>query len=233
MNPLVQLGIIACVAFACVLWKPTARISKYLTTLFHEVGHAFVALILGGRIQHIKIQPNGSGVTSTAHAVNLKYKIVRILELLAGYSFPVNTGVILVGLGFIGVDPLYMLAFVGLVAGFTLLFIRNFFGLLVVFSYAAFAFAGYIARDIVPVNYTIAFIAFILIFGGIKDIKDVTWINFSSQYNPDNKNDFNFLRDETFIPARIWNIGFILSEIVIITLTTILFLNYHDIMVQS
>ena len=228
MNPFVQLGIIGCVALACILWKPSAKIFKYLTTLFHEVGHACVALLLGGHIQHIKIQPNGSGVTSTAHAITLKYKIVRILELLAGYSFPVNTGVVLLGLGIIGVDPLFMLVFVGLVAGFTLLFIRNFFGLLVVFSYAVIAFAGYFFRDVIPVNYTISFLAFILIFGGIKDIQNVTKMTFSNQ---NDKNDFHFLRDETLIPARIWNIGFIISEVIVIALFLFLFSNYHD-MVQ-
>lgn len=228
MNPLIQLGIFACIAFACIIWPPTARLSKYLTTLFHEVGHACVALILGGRIQHIKIQPNGSGVTSTAHVITLKYKIVRILELLAGYSFPVNTGIVLLGLSIIGVDPLFMLAFIGLVAGFTLLFIRNFFGLLVVFSYAAITFMGYLLRDSIPVDYVISFMALILIFGGVKDIRDVTMMTFSNQNDKDNKNDFHFLRDETFIPARIWNVVFILSEILVAALIIFLFFNYHD-----
>jgi len=229
MAPLAQVGLIALLALGLALWRPSTKLLKYLMTLFHEVGHAAIALLLGGRIQHIKIQPDGSGVTSTAHTISLRYKLVRIVELLAGYSFPLNIGVILLGLGLIGVDPIFMLGFTALVSLFTLLFVRNLFGLLVVLVYSALPITAYVLKDAIPINYTISLIAFLLIFGGVRDIKDATRMTFSRQNNKDNNNnDFHLLRDETLVPAKIWNVGFILCEAITVASIVFLFFNYQN-----
>ena len=226
MDTALILGISAIVALAITLWRPSSKAVKYLTTLFHEVGHAVVALILGGHIQRIRIEADGSGATGTAHAIRLRYKLVRIIELLAGYSFPVNVGTALIMFSWIGVEPLYLLIFTGLVALFALIFIRNLFGLLVIVIYASLIGASFLLQGIIPISYPMAVIGFLLFFVGIKDIKNVTSMNLQKMRNPENKNDFQLLKDETFIPALVWNILFIIGQAAAI-LGIVFLINYY------
>lgn len=95
----VTLGIIAVyVVVIALLWNlPVVRWSlwpfKMLTIAFHEFGHAFMAVLTGGRVKSISLDPREGGVT---HMVGGK----SALTLPAGYLGSSLIGALLIFCGF-------------------------------------------------------------------------------------------------------------------------------------
>jgi hypothetical protein len=66
---------------------PLHLFGRYLVTLVHELGHAFVAGVLGGRPQHITVSLNTSGLAYSNPPENWgRFRI--LLVCLAGYLAP-------------------------------------------------------------------------------------------------------------------------------------------------
>lgn len=198
-----------------VLYTPVlSRLSQYISTLFHEAGHAISALFLGGKVQGIRLEANGSGLTTSGHVIGLGFFPTRVAVLLSGYSFPVNIGITVLTLVFLKVESLYILIFFAIVGGLTLLFIRNFVGLLITFTYLGLIALAFLGQDLIPLNYSISFLGGILLVNGVKDIIGITRLTFrTKQRSEEIANDFTYLRDITFISPRIWNILYIISQI--------------------
>ena len=71
----------------CISGTPLHLFGRYLITLVHELGHAFVAGVLGGRPQHIKISLDTSGVAYSNPPSN--WGRVRVfLVCVSGYLAP-------------------------------------------------------------------------------------------------------------------------------------------------
>lgn len=78
------------IAVAAIVFSP--RVNTYsgiLVTVFHEAGHALSALLIGGRLQGIRIHLDHSGTTTSAAPDNL---LARLWTGWWGYPFPALVG---------------------------------------------------------------------------------------------------------------------------------------------
>lgn len=72
-NMILILGIIALTAF--LAFSSTQRYTGYVTTVYHEAGHALAALTTGGLVKGIKIRKDQSGETGTLTSRFLPFNI--------------------------------------------------------------------------------------------------------------------------------------------------------------
>ena len=115
-------------ALAAMLIPSAWRQTSHLVTLVHEAGHAFVAVLTGRRLRAIKLHSDTSGLTVTKGRTR---GITMIATAAAGYLAPSVFGLIIVAL--IAYDRTLWSLYIALVGlGFLLLWIRNWFGLLLI-----------------------------------------------------------------------------------------------------
>lgn len=115
-------------ALAAVFIPSAWRITSHLVTLVHEAGHAFVAVLTGRRLRAIKLHSDTSGLTVTKGRTR---GITMIASAAAGYLAPSAFGLIIVAL--IAYDRTMWSLYIALAGlGFLLLWIRNWFGLLLI-----------------------------------------------------------------------------------------------------
>lgn len=126
-DPAVVLGAGA-VALALVLWRGSWPRVRLLVTVVHEAGHALVALLVGRRLQGIRLHSDTSGVTVSRGRPTGPGMVVM---LAAGYLAPATLGL---GAALLLADgrALLLLWSLSLLLLLVLLWIRNGFGLLVV-----------------------------------------------------------------------------------------------------
>jgi hypothetical protein len=80
------------IALAVVLYGPVWRVARNVVTIAHEGGHALVALLVGRRLDNIRLHSDTSGVTVSS---GRPYGPGMIFTMMAGYPAPA-----LLGLGF-------------------------------------------------------------------------------------------------------------------------------------
>ena len=126
-DPAVVLGAGA-VALALVLWPGTWPRVRLLVTVVHEAGHALVALLVGRRLQGIRLHSDTSGVTVSRGRPSGPGMVAM---LAAGYLAPALVGL---GAALLLADgrALLLLWSLSVLLLLVLLWIRNGFGLLVV-----------------------------------------------------------------------------------------------------
>jgi hypothetical protein len=191
-----------------------SRVSTWFVTIVHEIGHALTALVLQGRIVAIRLHSDGGGDTQTSHHVNPLYKIVRIIELFAGYSFPIYLGASLIVSSVLYNNSTYgtvVLLAIGLI---TLIFLRNWFGLIILFVYFSVFSIFWVTRLYLNEDYFIAFMGGVFLVKGLADLVTAaiqTFDNGSEAWT-----DFHFLEDEYFFSAKFWYVCFILVQICLI-----------------
>lgn len=115
-------------ALAAVFIPSAWRLTSHLITLVHEAGHALVAVLTGRRLRAIKLHSDTSGLTVTKGRTR---GITMIATAAAGYLAPSAFGLIIVAL--IAFDRTMWSLYIALAGlGFLLLWIRNWFGLLLI-----------------------------------------------------------------------------------------------------
>ena len=201
MNTLSLPTIIVISALSCALvmipqtWK---WIMTHFVTLAHESGHAIMGILTLGRVGHIKINFDRSGETVTSRGLRL-LPIGACLSLLSGYPFPIILGTAMIAASQTG---WYMIAFwaVAAIGVMCAIFIRNFFGFLIVAIWAAFF--AHLAINNPPYAMT-AFVAaaIFLIVGGIRDVIDLIRMYLNKQTG---ETDLGILKGHTHIPEGIW-----------------------------
>jgi hypothetical protein len=208
--------LIAVLVGAVLTFLPVVgRVARIATTIVHEVGHVVVVAPFGGRIRRIELHPDGSGeawVSLDRIAPGLR-GLVRILNLFAGYSAPLWAGVLLLGGVLDGhrVLTTVVLAVVGLVA---LVFIRNWFGLLVVLGFDALAawvaLAGTDGTVLV-----VAAVGALFVVDGVRSVLRVAgWIVTGARVHT----DFHIAATETRVPAALWFVLFLIVNGVVVWL---------------
>lgn len=120
--------VVGAVAAALVAWPATWLRVRLGVTLVHEAGHALVALLVGRRLQGIRLHSDTSGVTLSRGRPRGPGMVAM---LAAGYLAPAALGL---GAALLLADGRALLLLWSLVAllVLVLLWIRNAFGLLVV-----------------------------------------------------------------------------------------------------
>ncbi len=119
---------VAAAALILVVYEPFWGYTRHLVTLVHESGHALVALATGRRLNSIKLHSDTSGLTvSSGRGTGPG----MVATAAAGYLAPAAFGLIIAGL--VQADRTMWALWLALGAlALMLLYIRNWFGLLVV-----------------------------------------------------------------------------------------------------
>lgn len=187
------------------------KITEWFIVIIHELGHGFVALLFGGGISGIKLNPDGSGSANTTHRQTSLYKIGRTATLFAGYSFPIYFGAALLISVFLGHAETGIIILISL-GVLLLLFLRNFFGYIIILTYLAFLILLNFFTPYVETSYLVAFMGFLFIIRGTFDLIQITPIIFDK--NSKAESDFHILAQESsFISSpRIWFIIFIITQ---------------------
>lgn len=119
---------VAAAALLLVAYEPLWGYTRHLVTLVHESGHALVALTTGRRLNSITLHSDTSGLTVSS---GRRTGPGMIATAAAGYLAPAGFGLIIAGL--VRLDRTMWALWLALGAlALMLLYIRNWFGLLVV-----------------------------------------------------------------------------------------------------
>ena len=112
-----------------VAGTPLHSAVRYLSTVVHELGHAFVAGLLGGRPKNITIATNGSGLATYQPPVTWGRFRASIVTL-AGYPAPPVASIAAVQAAQMGHTKAWFAFSTGTLALAIVLLIRNFWGFL-------------------------------------------------------------------------------------------------------
>lgn len=182
------------------------RVARIAATIAHEVGHCVVVVPFGGRIRRIDLHPDGSGeawVSLDRVPGGVRW-LVRILNLYAGYSAPLWVGALLVTGALAGarVLPAVVLGVVGLVA---LVFVRNWFGLLVVLGFDVLA-AWVALRPSDATELVVAGVGAFFVVDGLRAVVQVArWLLTGVRV----RTDFHIAASEMRLPAGLWFLLFV------------------------
>lgn len=209
---LMELYLVAVLIAAGVSFTPRiSYVPQMFTTIIHELGHAVSVVPFGGRLNGIKLKLTTAGEANVAiprYSFPL-YHIIRIMNLLAGYSAPVYLGLLL----YIAVVNEWTLAIqvAFLVMSIVvLLFIRNWFGALVALCFLTVnALFLFIIPDMVLV-YTV-FVGSFLLIRGIIDICNVAKWTFNPSYKVES--DFYIASQELFGSPKFWFVVFMIIHV--------------------
>ena len=196
----------AAIAVALVLVPPVWSVTRHLVTLVHEAGHAVVAVATGRRLNGIRLHTDTSGLTVSSGKPRGPGMIATAA---AGYLAPAALGlgsILLVDGGHTHVVLYAGLATLALM----LLYIRNWFGLLVVaLSGAAVALLIWRAPERTQDLAALTFAWFLLVaaprttvdlWGHRRRVRTRT-------------TDADILARLTVLPAAVWNAVFILLTV--------------------
>lgn len=196
MSPWTAAAVGALVALLPWTWAP----ARHVVTLVHEGGHALVAVLTGRRLSGIRLHRDTSGLTTS---VGRPRGPGMVATAAAGYLAPTLLG--LLGLWLATLDRAAWSLWVFLAAlAAMLLFIRNWFGLLVVLV-AGLVVAGLVWRTDEPTQRlaAVAFAAFLLV-GGPRTTLEL-WASRRAQRGR-GTTDADVLARLTHVPAGAWNL---------------------------
>lgn len=173
---------------------------RLLGTFIHEGSHALAAILTGGWVQSISIQPDGSGLTKTIGGIGL-------IISPAGYLGAMLYGALLVSLIKRGVSGKPLLLTTGVLVGLVtlgiflgMLFTGNLFGLFWgILLTVALGIAGW---KLTPqaASWTAAFIGIQCIMNALYDLG----VLFSLTTMGHGANDAANMQHMTWIPAPVW-----------------------------
>jgi hypothetical protein len=189
------------------------RVARIGGTIAHEVGHVVVVVPFGGRIRRIDLHPDGSGEAwvSLERVPRAIRWLVRILNLYAGYSAPLWVGALLVTGALAGarVLPAVVLGAIGLIA---LVFVRNWFGLLVVVGFDVLA-AWVALRPSDTTELVVAGVGAFFVVDGLRAVLQVAgWIATGARV----RTDFHIAAGEMRAPAAVWFVLFVLVNAAVV-----------------
>ncbi|MEX3623722.1 M50 family metallopeptidase [Viridibacillus arvi] len=203
-------------------------VGKYfsiINTLIHEIGHALMAIITGGKVDKIQLFANTEGTAWTSN----RFWLGRVLTSAAGYVF--SSFIAFAFLYSISIErfeyciPIEKLGYcisieryelilytlvVFLVIGL-LFWIRNLYGFFWMISFTAgFAYLIWKGNDVVT-EYVLLFITATILVQSIYSAWEILYLSFKS---PSDAGDATNLAKSTFIiPAQVWGIFFFLQSL--------------------
>lgn len=191
---------LALLAAAAVLSVPRATWQWFglFTTLVHELGHAFAA-ILSGRVVHgIRIRRNHSGdALSSGRGV-----LGTVLSGVMGYPAPAIVGAAQLWCVFNGYTAA-ALFIGGVVLVLTLLVIRNLFGVLVVLASAGISAALWIYASAEVQSYALLVLGTALLVGSVRGLLGVIDVH-TRHRSRLHTSDAYLLFRRTGVPSPLW-----------------------------
>lgn len=214
------------VIIACFLGGLAINAKPQWATIPHELGHAFTALLLGKRLLSINIRRDSSGdaITSEKMPATLMGRLVTfpfrwlrgILVSSAGYLGPFLYAWGMSFLWFYGYSRFAVLLTLILLC-FTLLYIRNSFGLfLVLFGVVVLGIICFVNNSMVNQLFSV-FLVGGMVAGGVRGVVEA-WLVYRQDIGASVRlgreaqhSDARALAHKTFIPQVVWLTFFSLS----------------------
>lgn len=156
----------AALALAVVAYRPIWKVIRNVVTIVHESGHAVTAVLVGRRLQSIRLRSDTSGLTVTKGRPR---GFGMVMTLVIGYVTPSLLGLGGAALLAHGHAPVALWALLLIFVG-VLVLIRNFYGLVAVVLAGAAVFAvSWFAPE--KAQQAFAFFAvWVLLVGGVRPL---------------------------------------------------------------
>ena len=197
MSDSVLLGILA-VAAALNIPHATWQYFGLFTTLVHELGHAFAALLTGRVVHGIRIRRNHSGdALSSGRGV-----FGSVVSGVLGYPAPAIVGAAQLWSVFNGYTAIALFAG-GVVLVLTLLVIRNLFGVLVVLASAAVSAALWFYASAELQSYALLVLGVALLVGSVRGLAAVIGVH-TRRRGRLTTSDAYLLYRRTGVPSPLW-----------------------------
>jgi hypothetical protein len=179
-------------------------VGKYvavINTFLHEVGHALMANLMGGRVHSISLFANTEGNAVTAHSG----RTAQNFTAFAGYPFSSICGFLMVWAIKNGYSSYVLLGWCSLLIIAFFLWIRNLYGFFWAISFGAITY--YVMFE--KISLKEPFVYFITAVVVVQSVLSALTILYLSITRPDDSGDAAHLsRSTVFIPAFIWGIIF-------------------------
>ncbi len=194
----IELALILAGAAALSVPRATWRWFGLVSTVVHELGHAFSALMVGHRITGITLRLDHSGRTTSFGRRGLR----TVWSGFWGYPVPAVVGAGLVWAGLTGWGPAAMSAGT-LVLVLTVLFIRNAGGLLILLGTIAAVIGLMLFVPPVFTGHLVLGLGLALLVGSVRDLLNVTLVHLRHRHRLDTS-DAYLLSRRTAIPSPVW-----------------------------
>ncbi|HET8795334.1 MAG TPA: M50 family metallopeptidase [Arthrobacter sp.] len=192
------LGLIVAAAVVLAVPAATWRYFGLFVTVVHELGHAFAALLTGQRLTGIKINSDQSGSTHSLGRGGWRV----VWSGFWGYPTPALVGGVLIWCALNGWHPA-ALSVSAVVILLTLLFVRNWYGVAVIFGCVLVSGALLLYADRTTLGYITLVLGIALVVGAVRD-----WLNVASVHARRRRelasSDAYILYRRTRIPAGLW-----------------------------
>ena len=154
-----------------VAGTPLHSMVRYLSTVVHELGHAFTAGLLGGRPKQITIATNGSGLAMYQPPITWGRMRATIVSL-AGYPAPSIAAIAAVQASQAGHPKAWFAFSAGTLALSIVLLIRNFWGFLWTAGVVAASYFGARELDVTLIGWVVGGVAGYLAIEGFRNASE-------------------------------------------------------------
>jgi len=179
---------------------------RVLSTLFHEIGHGLMALIMGGGVRKIELSASTAGLATTTS----RNWFSRVMILLAGYPFA-SMMAALSALILSSYGTSKLLLFIGLIAIISMvIWVRNIFGLIWIAAFSGITIFAYINADS---KFSFLYAMFIVVILSIESVRSAVVILTLSFKSKKDAGDARDLAMITKIPTLFWGFLFFLQSL--------------------
>nr|WP_167995824.1 M50 family metallopeptidase [Arthrobacter pigmenti] len=199
---LTEVGIILLIAAALSIPRATWRYFGLFSTVVHELGHAFAALMTGRRVTGIRLNFDHSGLTTSFGRPGWRTAWASFW----GYPAPAVVGAVLIWAGFAGWAPA-TLSVGALVLLVSLLFIRNAGGVLILLGAVAVSTVLVLAVPPEFTGHVVVALGIALLVGSVRDLGKVAAVH-ARRRRDRGQSDAHLLYRATGIPAAAWLVLF-------------------------
>lgn len=194
----VELAIMVLAAAALSIPRPTWRFFGLFTTVVHELGHAFAALMTGRVLKGITLTMDHAGTTTTIGRPGWR----AAWSGFWGYPTPAVLGATLVWAGVGGWGPA-ALSVGALILLAALLFIRNGGGLLILLGAVAISAVLVLALPAAFTGHVVIALGLALLVGSVRDLGKVISVHLRRRRELQSSDAFLLYRS-TGVPSPVW-----------------------------
>ncbi|PQZ91574.1 hypothetical protein CQ018_13090 [Arthrobacter sp. MYb227] len=200
-----MLPILAVITLCMLLTVPriTWKFFGLYVTFVHELGHAFAALMTGRVVHGLKIGLDHSGELVSSG----KPGFSALWSGFWGYPVPALAGTLLIGSSYFGFASA-ALSVGALILLVSLIFLRNWTGILVAVASAAIAQLLVVFTPSGAIAWVVLSLGLMLLIGGVRDLFKVLGVHINRRELIE-ASDAYLLSTRGWLPAWFWLCGFI------------------------
>lgn len=200
-DELIKFSIFTVVALVLLKIPVIGKYVSLINTLIHEVGHALMAMLTGGRVAKIELFANTEGTAWASH----RFYLGGVMTSLAGYPVASATAFLFVYFSVTNQVQFILLGLLGVLAVSAVFWIRNLYGMLWVFTFgAALTYLLWLGNPVISANIAL-FITSIVFIASITTAFDILKLSVKT---PRDAGDASNLARSALLPAPIWGLLF-------------------------